>query len=62
LKETVRSLLDSHPLVARHHPASQADGGYGVTVAELITGGAAARPLSRAEIDRLSRPRALKRK
>lgn len=60
LKEAVQSLLDRHPLVAAHRPASQADGGYGVTVAELR--GAASAPLSRSEADRLSRPQPLKRK
>ncbi len=60
LKEAVQSLLGRHPLVASHRPASQADGGYGVTVAELR--GAGPPPLSRAETDRMSRPQPLKRK
>lgn len=60
LKAAVQSLLDRHPLVAARRWASQADGGYGVSVAELRGAGPA--PLSRAEADRLSRPRPLKRK
>jgi DNA mismatch repair protein MutS2 len=60
LKEAVQSLLGRHPLVAAHRPASQADGGYGVTVAELRR--ATSAPLSRVEADQLSRPQPLKRK
>ena len=60
LKLAVRELLDRHPLVSRHYPASQAEGGYGATVAELRRAGI--RPVTKEEMARLSAPSPLKRR
>ncbi len=62
LKEAVKLILDRHTLVDRHNAATQAEGGYGVTVAHLGNSATAAKPLSPEEMDMLSRPKALKRK
>jgi DNA-nicking Smr family endonuclease len=40
LRRTVESLLDRSPLVARHHPADEMDGGWGATLVTLHPVGA----------------------
>ncbi|MSQ09056.1 MAG: hypothetical protein EXR57_04245 [Dehalococcoidia bacterium] len=62
LKEAVKLILKRHPLVDRHNAATPAEGGYGVTVAHLGNSVTVSKPLSREEIDALSKPKALKRR
>lgn len=61
LRETVHKLLDRHPRVARRYAASGAEGGTGVTVAVLKGRSASPRGMTRADMERLSRPQALRR-
>ena len=53
LRDAVHEALDSHPLVARHYPASYGQGGHGVTIVELDRGG---RPVRRRHDDTLPAP------
>ena len=53
LRNAVQEALDSHPLVARHYPASYGQGGDGVTIVELDRGG---RPVRRRHDDTLPAP------
>jgi len=54
LRKAVSEALDSHPLVARHYPASYGEGGDGVTIVELDHGG---RSVRRRHDDALPAPR-----
>ncbi len=62
LREAVHQFLDRHADVLRRTAAAGADGGTGVTVAELRAGTGPGQGLTAEDRDRLSRPRALRRR
>ena len=54
LRDAIHQALDSHPLVARHYPASYGQGGDGVTIVELDHG--RGRPVRRRRDDTAPAP------
>ena len=54
LRDAIHEALDSHPLVARHYPASYGQGGDGVTIVELDHG--RGKPVKRRHDDTMPAP------